>query len=185
MPRFLLTICLSCFAIISSSAESDSVPLQLSNGENRLDFTGDGKPDLVMIAHRANFNAHGFDVVTFYTQDADPVEGGSWTIVPLFVGTDESQHVTVGGGADCLLHDFRLFQGMLIVADREVGDSFADPAKVTFTYYELRRNSGGEIGWPLYRFEKVRSQPAAKPYCDVEDAFKNELNIPRYRSDGE
>jgi len=57
-------------SIVSEAAQAGTSPLKLVAGENRVDFTGDGRPDRVMIAHRANYNAHGFDVVTFYTEAA-------------------------------------------------------------------------------------------------------------------
>lgn len=169
----------------SGLGSETKAPLMLRNGENRVDFTGDGEADLVMIARRANYYAHGFDVVTFYAQDREPDGGGPWTIVPLFAGTEEKLYVTVGGGADCTLHDFRLFQGSLVVAERELGESYADPAPVTFKFYDLRRNSDGAVGWPLYRFEQVRTEAAKKAYCDVEEAFEKELQMPSYRRDRE
>ena len=56
---------LTCLVLLLPAFAQAAQPLPLNNGLNRVDFTGDGKPDLVTIAHRENYNAHGFDVVTF------------------------------------------------------------------------------------------------------------------------
>ena len=76
--------------------------------------------------------------------------------MPLFDGDDERQFATVSGGADCTLHDLRLLPGKsgepmtLVVADRALGESYADPNSVTFTWYALRTNADGDVGYPQY-----------------------------------
>lgn len=169
---------LACLALLLLPAFVQAAqPLPLRNGLNRVDFTGDGKPDLVTIARRENYNAHGFDVVTFQADD------GALLQVPLFDGDDEIQFATIRGGADCVLHDLRLVPGgagepaTLIRADRALGESYADAADVTFTWYALRRNADGEVGRPTWWFERVRTTNAKRPYCDVGDAFREELGF--------
>ncbi|HTQ98713.1 MAG TPA: hypothetical protein VMH83_01935 [Candidatus Acidoferrum sp.] len=170
----------------ASAADSAVVPLQ--NGPNEIDFTGDGNADLVVLATRDNYNAHGFDTVAFYAHAAiDKDDTSPWKVVPLFDGDKEKDQVSVSGGADCLLHDFRLLAAKggkpatLIIAEREFGVSYADPAPVNFTFYELKQNKEGLVGRPLFWFDKVRTQQAAKPWCDVGEAFDKELGLQPYR----
>lgn len=168
MRKTLFAGCLIGLPALAHAA----APVALENGLNRIDFTGDGRADLVVVAHRENFNAHGFEVVTFHVEDGDTL-----LQVPLFDGDDERQFATVSGGADCTLHDLRLLPGKpgesmtLVVADRALGDSYADPNTVTFTWYALRTNADGDVGYPQYRFERTRTTQATKPHCDVGDAF--------------
>ena len=175
IQKLLLTAYL---LVVSYGAFSDpgiSV-IKIGNGITKVDFVGNGVPDLIISGHRENFNAHSFEVVSFYI----PVEN-NWNIVPIFENDKEKLQITVSGGADCLLHDFRLIKSdpkksaTLIIADREMGDSYADQATVVFTYYTLVRRE--EVGSPHYGFEKSRTQTAAVKYCDVGEAFKNELSI--------
>ena len=169
MRKTLFAGCLIGLPALAQAA----APVALENGLNRIDFTGDGRADLVVVAHRENFNAHGFDVASFHVEDGDTL-----LQVPLFDGDDERQFATVSGGADCTLHDLRLLPGKpgepmtLVVADRALGDSYADPNTVTFTWYALRTNDAGDIGVPRYRFARTRTTQADKPYCDVGDAFE-------------
>lgn len=168
MHKPLFAGCLICLPAFAQAA----APVALENGLNRIDFTGDGRADLVVVAHRENFNAHGFDVVSFHVEDGDTL-----LQVPLFDGDDERQFATASGGADCTLHDLRLLPGKagepmtLVVADRALGDSYADPNTVTFTWYALRTNADGDVGYPQYRFERTRTTQTDKAYCDVGDAF--------------
>jgi hypothetical protein len=176
--RLASTPLLFVIACLLPALAQAAPPTPLRNGLNRVDFTGDGKADLVVIAHRENFNAHGFDVVSFHAND------GGLLQVPLFDGDDEAQFATISGGADCVLHDLRLLPGKrgepatLVRADRVLGDSYAADAEVTFTWYALRRNVDSDVGYPEYRFERTRKTKAEKAYCDVGDAFAKELGLP-------
>ena len=177
MPTRLARLAaLAC--LLSPAFAHAAQPLPLRNGLNRVDFTGDGRTDLVIIARRENGNAHGFDVVSFHVEDGDLLQ------VPLFDGDREAQFATVHGGADCVLHDLRLLPGAtgepatLIRADRALGESYADAAEVTFTWYALRRNVDGEVGRPAWWFERVRETKADKAHCDVGDAFDALLTTP-------
>ncbi len=67
MKRILLPVLLLTLISFPGMAESPSAKLvKLGNGINSVDFTGDGIPDLVVMGRSDNFNAHGFDVVSFY-----------------------------------------------------------------------------------------------------------------------
>lgn len=91
----------------SAATETEGyVVAPLGNGINRINL--DGKEAMAIIGARENFNAHGFDVVTFYVRDEN-----EWHLVPIFGSRDdkdggERDSLTVSGGADCVLHDFRL-----------------------------------------------------------------------------
>ncbi len=163
----------------------------LHNGANPVDLLGDGTPSEVFVAWRGNFNAHGHSSVAIYIRtqsdlgDSVPV----WQIVPRFggPGSDESGQELVGTteGADCTLGDLRLVQhpkayAELIVARRELGNSYADSADTHFDYYHLIKNADGVIGRPPYYFEFVRTSDARRQYCDVNVAFDQELHLGRH-----
>jgi hypothetical protein len=161
-------------------------PVPINNGPNRLRVQGHDM--LVFRAWRGNYNAHGFDAVTLYLLDKGDDGRGTWTLVPVFTKKedDEKEHheITVSGGADCLLHDFRLLIAadkvhppMLVIANRDAGASFADPAAVHFEYYELAENVTGTPGWPHFYFKATRSATADAEYCDVNEAFDKELHL--------
>jgi hypothetical protein len=162
--------------------------VKFAYGATSVDFSADGNDDLVVVGRRENFNAHGFDVASFYIKSPDS-EGSRevWNIVPMEADGKEIQQVTSSGGAECLLHDFRLLKGkqkneaLLVLADRDFGETFVDEEKVTFTFYALKVNDGQHFGADYY-FEKSSSQVAKKKYCDVREAFKSELGLPFGRS---
>lgn len=164
-------------------------PVQpLQNGANRVALLAGAPAGMAVLAHRENFNAHGFDVLTLY-QPMPSVRGepASWQIVPAFDAQGEHLTLAASGGADCLLHDFRLLQPVgrsgatLIIAERALGDSYASPAPVTFRFYRLQRNDAGEVGRPGLYFEFDHEQTSAQPHCDVGEAFGHELGLKDYR----
>ena len=155
--------------------------LRLNDGN-----TGKDKDIVALRARRDNFNAHGFDVVSFYLVGKN---GGKreFDIIPIFVegrkGRDELHEITVGGGADGNLDDFRVLaaQGKqparLVLAHRDFGDSYADPGIVHFTVYELTRNEMESPGEPgLYFLQKSKANSRQK-YVDVNEAFDRELHM--------
>jgi len=162
--------------------------VRVDYGISRIDLAGRRSQGMAILANRENFNAHGFDVLSLYIKDSSlPGERPIWSIVPIIDGEKERLEITVGGGADCYLHDFRLVRKakdqplQLIQAHRDLGEGFAEPGNVTFTFYELRHNKSGEIGRPIYFFEQVSTLTTEKKYCDVEEAFKVELRLKDYR----
>jgi hypothetical protein len=190
MIRILfIVVTLTLLNISQGMAESPSAKLvKLVNGVNSVDFTGDGIPDLIVIGRRDNFNAHGFDVVSFYIfTDDKEFSVKQWDIVPIMKKEKERLEVTVSGGADCILHDFRLLSGSsktaasLILADRELRNSYADSETVTFTYFSLETNREGIPGEPRYYFKQSRVVKSKAKYCDVGEAFQKELGIDSYR----
>jgi hypothetical protein len=174
---------------VSYAATADApVTVQLAYGVNEIDLGPGTSAAMAVLAHRENFNAHGFDVLTMYVKP--PLVGPApqdWQIVTVFDKDKESLSLAAAGGADCMLHDFRLVREpgqdkpILIVAERDIGNSYADSASVNFKYYKLRKNSEGDIGHPLYYFALTGAQTSRKRYCDVEQAFIEELGITDYR----
>lgn len=151
-------------------------------GLTRVPLTRDGVPALLVRARRDNFNAHGFDVLSIYAL----TKGHSGKRPPLLLVSvwdkdKERLAVTAGGGADCLLHGFRLLGGPgrdleLVLAQRDFGRSYTDAGEVTFTRYVLRHNTG-EIGRPDYYFQSDLTFKAKRKYCDVDEAFSRELGL--------
>jgi carbapenem resistance CarG-like protein len=169
-------------SVAAMGAATGSV-LKLAYGINRFEGFASSAAGIVVLSMRGNGNAHGFDVASFYVDM--PGEEERFSILPIFDHDQEKHEVTVGGGADCLLHDFRLVRAdstlWLIVATREFGDSYVDARPVTFDRYALKHNASGEVGRPSYFFEFVASSVSTRRYCDVGDAFKDELALEDYR----
>jgi hypothetical protein len=170
-----------------TAAQLDSYNIvRLHYGINRVDFNNDGREDLVLVARRGNFNAHSFDVVTFYSNDPQNEEG-HLGIVPMF-DKEEKEELTleVSGGADCVLHDFRLLkpkrgnQAMLIIAARKWSESFYEENTVTFSYFKLERNTLGTPGRPILYFSLSEVRQARAKHCDVNEAFRSELGLDNY-----
>jgi hypothetical protein len=157
-----------------------AAPQQIANGITKIRLTADGAKAMAVKGHRENFNAHSFEVVSFYV-----LVDGSWNLVPLFGKNMEKERyeLTISGGADCVLHDFRLLQpaagknARLVLADREFGDTFADSMPVSFTIYELKKGAEQLPGMPNYWFEAVSTKKSSQPFCDVGEAFKSELKL--------
>ena len=177
----LATSILAFNAVASPPPAGDVI--RFGNGVTSVDILGDGSAGLVVTGTRQNFNAHDFDAVSFYVMAATHGDGKAWNVVPAFNGSDEKLWLPVSGGADCLLHDLRLVRmagvryATLVVADRELGESFDDAAEVTFTFYDLTKNRDGEPGRPLYYFTKVRVSKASRAYCDVGEALAKEIGL--------
>jgi len=171
-----------------AAAQAGYTLMPVHNGVNALKLRG--YDAIAVRAWRENFNAHSFDVVTFFVHDGAAGRAQPWSLVPVFRrserggnGEQEQLHITTSGGADCLLHDFRLMlaQGgkpaILILANREAGTSYAADANVRFDYYVLTENIDGTPGYPKLSFRWQKSQPARAQYCDVNRAFDQELHL--------
>jgi hypothetical protein len=52
-------------------------------------------------------------------------------------------------------------------------------AEVTFTYFKLRRNTNGMPGAPEFAFMQSGVMRSVGKYCDVEQAFNEELRLPK------
>jgi carbapenem resistance CarG-like protein len=161
------------------------VPLR--NGPNDIDIDGDGRADVVFVALRDNFNAHSYDLVTFYRRgnDDDP----AWQLVP-FEGLGmnsqpDGDSFRTHYGADCQLRGIAVLRKpasagepiTVIVGERDFGRSYADTARVTFVVYRIARNDDRVPGSPLLYFQPDRTIVAKSKYCDVNEAFANELGI--------
>jgi len=177
----------------SHSAATTSSVIRLHDGRNTIDLLGTGDSGVVDVADRENFNAHGSHVAIFqlraHTIPRDLSSAVEWQVLPFFGGIADSVTGTevfrTVEGADCTLRDLRIVRSNpkqpveIVVAERELGASFADPAPVEFHYYELRTNTDGVVGWPAYYFAHTRVVRARQRYCDVDDAFDRELHLGR------
>jgi hypothetical protein len=177
-----------CLAVAQTSLAREFAGysvVDLRPGVNRFRLDGASGDAVVVLGHRENFNAHGFDVATFYVQRPRPRP--SLDLVTFWDGDEESLELRLSGGADCRLHDFRVLRPkggefpVVVLADRELGDSYASAEIVTFRIYELRHNRDGEVGRPALWFERAATQTAVRKYCDVGEALEKELNIRDYR----
>jgi hypothetical protein len=180
-----LIVSLTAVAVTATAGAPETV-FKLAYGVTRLEHMAGTADGTVVLSRRENGNAHGFDVVSFYVDaPSEGDEGDRLSILPIFKDDQEKLELTVGGGADCLLHDFRLVRGAegtyLLVATREFGDSYVDARPVTFDRYELEHNAAGEVGRPAYYFEWRAATASKLRYCDVGDAFKHELGLDAYR----
>jgi hypothetical protein len=164
----------------------DAQVIPLHNGFNTI--TLGGHPATLVLAWRENYNAHGFAVATMYAKGlGQSDEQATWQVVPLFqrqgVTPGELDVLSASGGADCLLHGFRLFtlphdaRTWLAIAQREMGQSYIDRMPVHFDIYRLVQNDDGEVGAPPLSFHYDHSVRSHQPHCDVDQAFQHELGL--------
>lgn len=165
--------------------------IDVANGPNAVDINGDGRKDLVFSAHRENFNAHDFEHITFYMQDHhDSSEAGAaapesplWQVVPFFTkdGPEFVAFDTIEG-ADCWLREMVLLRNpdrtvTVIVADRDMGTSYVDKARMTFSVYRIAHNTDGLAGSPQIYFQRTDHFRSKKLYCDADHAIAAELGV--------
>lgn len=163
----------------------DAKSVSLSNGFNQVKLGG--HEATVIVAERENYNAHGFSVATIYMKGpSDRQDRTVLNIVLAFPrdsGEPEILQLSTSGGADCVLHDYRLLtserskEAWLVIARRDYGQSYVDHAPVHFDVYRLQENKDGLFGRPPVYFEFDHRVEASKPYCDVDDAMSKELGI--------
>ena len=173
--------------------DPESSAIRLHDGRNALDLLGTGEAGVVDVADRENFNGHGHHVAIFqvharvYPGDAkSPVR---WQVIPFVEAAPDSGSATdlfgTSEGADCTLRDLRVMRDAphqpvtVVIAQRELGRSYADSARISFRYYNLRVNSEGIAGYPSYYFLRTKVLQSRSSYCDVDDAFDRELGLGR------
>ena len=179
--RLVAALALCSATTLAAGAAAPAHVVVLHDGLNRVDITGHGDPAVALLAHRENYNAHSFDVMSLYLTPARGA-AGAWQAVPLFTRDDSKLSLDISGGADCVLDDFRLLSAKgqpmrLVTASRDFGDNFAAIAPVHFSFYALKRNLDGSAGWPDVYFELEKTSTAKRPYCDVDEALKSELGL--------
>lgn len=189
--RRIFYICALLPGLVMTSAAlagqfDNAHPVALNNGFNHVVLGG--HKTTIVVAKRENYNAHSFSMATIYTQGpSDSPDEPAWNVVPVFNVDPKDQYERLyllkGGGADCLLHDFRIFTSAhaattwLIRAERDMKLSYADAEPVHFYVYRLKENKDGEIGRPPVYFEFDHRVDASKPYCDVDEAMASELGV--------
>jgi len=169
--------------------------ITLMNGLNQVDMNGDGTKDMIFVAWRGNYNAHGYSLFTFYVDFPNEQQPEKhWHVVPF---PDEKslplkEAISTVEGADCVLQDIRVLRStsqknapvIIIIGQREFGESYADETSVKFTVLELKHNEEGNPGDPPFQFEQKRIIEGKKTYCDINRAFQEELGISDYENRG-
>jgi hypothetical protein len=92
-------------------------------------------------------------------------------------------------GADCILRDIRVLRPkgqvkapvQLVTAERDFGQTYVDSMPVTFTIYRFVADTPNFAGSPPYYFQAFRTIRSHGKYCDVNDAFRDELGLAQYR----
>ena len=189
---FLALACLVSVANAHPDVDADWKLIPLHHGMNSVNLDGAGLMATIVIARRDNFNAHSFLVTTIYSSlKTGEGEEPELRIIPVMRegnGANEELYLRTDGGADCVLHDFRLLADaahqstVLIIAARAFGETLADEQPVTFERFRLTRNSEGEVGAPALYFKFEKRWKSAKAYCDVGEAFQSELGIGEERT---
>jgi hypothetical protein len=171
--------------------------ITLKNGSNEIDINADGLKDQIFVAWRENFNDHGFDMFTFYLRFnkkimPDIIPNDEWYLVPFFNKEGVENSLTSFEEADCTSSDIRVLRPALpkkapvivIVGIRDYEFPAVDErASVRFLVYELKHNKENIAGFPPYYFQCVRTILGQKKYCDINDAFQEELGLGWYRAD--
>jgi hypothetical protein len=143
---FVSLVLIAAATMSQSDARPSASPVDLGTyrvvklvyGVNAVSFGPTGTQGTVLLGWRENFNAHGFGVGTVYLkapkgtiptgfQNDDVL--GLVTVSDDIKDSKEALTVTTSGGADCVLHDFRLListdhkPSLLVTADREMRET--------------------------------------------------------------
>ncbi len=202
----LLNSSATAWAQTSPARAFDKMQLvEIGNGPNTVDIEGNGQDGLVFQAHRENYNAHSFEHTTFYRREksdppanvSTPSAKSTWDLVPFFSpgdGGKEMDAFDTVQGADCRLRDLVVLRPhsakhsplIVIVAERDFGETYVDEKQVTFSVYKIKRNDDSSPGEPAVYFQRVDQFRSKKSYCDADDAIRSELKVKLPKSpDGE
>jgi hypothetical protein len=167
--------------------QAESALVTIPIGISHIDLDGDGRQEMIVRAWRDNFNAHGFFISSFYSDDPDRQALVAGRALPAALGVipieraDTKEFVasiSTEQGAECLLRDFRLLRSdqriLLVEAQRRKGDGYDDRQSVLFTIYQIRKNEDGLPGLPDAYFSSLDQYQTERTYCDVTDAFDAE-----------
>jgi hypothetical protein len=183
------SLLMAALALAASSASAMDlggyVVIKLHRGINAVELGVAGHHATVVMGHRENFNVHSFEVTTVDLSAGSAAE--NFNVVGFWDDEKESLFLSTSGGADCLLHDFRLLRSdrgappMVVVADRQLRESYFEDSPVSFKFYVLTWNDIGLPGQPDYWFKLVKTEMTKATYCDVGVALSRELRLPDYR----
>jgi len=156
----------------------------ISNGLNYLDLDGDGEKDIIVKGYRNNISAHTFSAISFYLSRKIDSQKKFRRLDIISIGhvpDKEEYQLFTHEGADCILRDFRLVKiknskkVYLIKAERYLSGekTYADKDIIKFAIYELQYDDTDD----RFSFNKINEFRATRKYCDVNEAFKQELGI--------
>lgn len=157
--------------------------IKLNNGINKVDLFGNGtKSDFVIAARRENgISPHAYTSYSFFS--GTNVDGESYLFLIQLLNKDDSDkledNINTFEGADCVLQDIALIKIsespiILVIAHRDLGESFIDIQKVRFDFYQIKHNDEMDY-MPDNWFQYVGSSETNEKYCDVNEAIIKEL----------
>lgn len=185
--KFLLVMSATA-ATGSALAETHGQSLRLSYGTHEVRGAATELGLRTTLLRRENFNAHGFDVLFVHSASSSE-SAEKQQLVPFFMQDGESASLRTHEGADYVLRDFRLTVApesgpVVVVAERELHESYFEELPVRFREFTLHRNAEGVPGRPSLYFEESRSWHSKSSYCDVGDALQRELGLADRRTPG-
>ena len=159
----------------SGAAVPESPGGRLPWGITRTDLDGDGRQDIIVRSWRGNHNAHGFSVYDVFVWKGKTLHR---VVLPKREGEGYALSMTSVQGADCVLRDVYLVRrqgrATLMLAERPLGQGYAAAETVTFSLLRVEEMKEAVPGTPNFVLRKVEQKHTAKPYCDVDDAFRAE-----------
>jgi len=146
-----------------------------------IDLNGDGVNDLIVKSFIDNVSAHTVDVYTFHIMGQSSASDFTPNLIQLRLGKNYHYYFAVSHGADCDLSGLRLIKDSTldehglqsVIGERKPGYAYTIPQKVTFTFYKLVYDEVSN----QYAYEKYKTVTTKKAYCDINQAFKDELNL--------
>lgn len=179
--QLTFVVTMASLALGAASAEEREGSIRIAYGNAEIAGATTELGLRTTLLRRENFNAHGFDVLFVHSSNSPEVPAAQG-LVPFFSEDGETAHLSTREGADCLLRDFRLklmpdAEPVVVVAERELGESYIAEHPIRFREFELRRNAEGIPGRPALYFEESRSWQSEHSYCDVGEALQRELGL--------
>jgi hypothetical protein len=154
--------------VLSASLHASSL-LEIKQGANTLDLNGDGRSDLVVLAHYDNNKSHPSQSISFYVNKPE----GGYSIMPSIDEKQFSYFDLALSGSNVKVSGFALFQHhnkvFFVTSDKQTISAY-DPDEFTFTLYELSE-SDDHPGIPLYQWIKVSSASSTAQYLSAEESF--------------
>ena len=165
----------------SSNAKERSRITPIHNGITHIDLNGDTKEDVIISSYVDISNSHNSKSYTFFILEHSG-KREIWQRIVWEVKDKLQMDFNTLEGADCILRDFRLIRfhrrirPILVMAEREFGQSYADKMPVKFTYFHLFKNKDHFPGDAYWKYVPQKVIKSKKKYCDVTKSFTELLN---------